>query len=301
VFESVLLGLDGSAEALGAVEAAAGLGLIGAASKVATVSAVELARSTVRGVWPLTGAEWVARREETLKRCVRPVDELLRGLGIPVQEELVLNSAPALAIRSVSERFGAELVVLGRSEKSSFERLFLGSASLELVESLDKPVLLVPRGFEPPESGVPWTLLVCTDFSEGAKASLVMAGRIARERACRLILVHCRSSAGSLPRKNESPASALSRYEESSQKSLARSVREFESQGIDASAVFCDKEAPQGILDASESRGASLIVIATNGRTNFDAGIIGSVAAGVTKRARVPVLVVRAEGAEIKG
>jgi len=72
-------------------------------------------------------------------------------------------------------------------------------------------------------------------------------------------------------------------------------AREAARVGLSATAdtVFSSRVA-EAIVDAAESREASLIVVGTHGRSAIASALLGSVSTGVLHRSSVPVLVIPA-------
>jgi universal stress protein A len=137
------------------------------------------------------------------------------------------------------------------------------------------------------------TLLVPTDFSEGATIAFDYACDLAAALGATLHLVT--SLGASLPelphvlsgtRIEAERAEALVELEQ-----LAASRRPL----VNVSrTIVKDGDAREAILQAAEEVGADMIVMSTHGRKGIKRAIIGSVAEHVVRRASCPVLTIRA-------
>lgn len=84
----------------------------------------------------------------------------------------------------------------------------------------------------------------------------------------------------------------------SAQEYLGRMVQELSSQGVRARFVFRLGGPAPVILAVAEEERASLIALATHGRTGFSRFVLGSVAEKVVRASPVPVLAVRSFGSD---
>ncbi|MBI5516624.1 MAG: universal stress protein [Deltaproteobacteria bacterium] len=145
------------------------------------------------------------------------------------------------------------------------------------------------------------TILVPTDFSEGSRAALTMAGEIATRHGARVILLHVidlppgldpgsmvrpEGSAVSIPLVDMAREQALAWMEKDRVTHLAKTedvtVR-----------VELGSPVVQTVLDVAQSVGADLIVVGTHGRTGLAHMVLGSVAEKIVRMADAPVLSVR--------
>jgi nucleotide-binding universal stress UspA family protein len=101
----------------------------------------------VPGTWP-TGAQ----SDEAVRGAVRQrLLERLQSLGVPGDVE-VTAGPPAHAIAEVAGRVGADLVIVGTSNRSGLDRLLLGSVSSKAVREAPCSVLVVRPSDELQES-----------------------------------------------------------------------------------------------------------------------------------------------------
>jgi nucleotide-binding universal stress UspA family protein len=75
-------------------------------------------------------------------------------------------------------------------------------------------------------------------------------------------------------------------------RSLRALVDQLKDSGVEASGFM--KEAPivKGLLEFAAERGADLILVGTHGHNILESVLLGSVAEGVIRKSRLPVLVV---------
>jgi nucleotide-binding universal stress UspA family protein len=142
------------------------------------------------------------------------------------------------------------------------------------------------------------TLLVPTDFSEYSDAALAHAFRLAKDRGARVVMLHVIDAR---PTPNPLyahyypiPTPTQMRDAEAKASEALRLRIPDELRDADRVEVQVGHGAPAAeILRVAEERKASLIVIATHGRTGLRRLALGSVAERVVREAPCPVLVVR--------
>jgi nucleotide-binding universal stress UspA family protein len=137
-------------------------------------------------------------------------------------------------------------------------------------------------------------ILCPTDFSEASKRALSLAVPIAEKFDAEIYLVHV------VPVIPVTP-SVTARFDVPEYQRLLRSEAENELAKLSKSlssvkthAIVTDGSASDGILKTADEKNVDLIVIATAGATGWEHVVFGSVAEKVVRRARCPVLTVRA-------
>jgi nucleotide-binding universal stress UspA family protein len=145
------------------------------------------------------------------------------------------------------------------------------------------------------------TLLVPTDFSEGARAAVAMAAEVAARHGAQVIVLHVidlppgldpgsmvrpEGSAVSIPLVDMAREQALAWMEKDRATYLAT---------IEKVALRVELGSPivQTVLDVAQAVGADLIVVGTHGRTGLAHMVLGSVAEKIVRMAPMPVLSVR--------
>lgn len=148
------------------------------------------------------------------------------------------------------------------------------------------------------------TWLVGYDFSECSEAAVEAAAAELSGLDGRLVLLH----AYQLPIQRDATSLLVSSgaikswedvqlaVEETVQRRLSKRGAEVEARhpGVKVEAVAVRGFPDQALLDAAETLPADRIVLGTHGRTGLKHLLLGSVAARVTRAARVPVLIVKA-------
>lgn len=93
------------------------------------------------------------------------------------------------AIAKHAARADAGLIVTGTHGAGGARRALLGSVARRLTEFPTRAVAVVPHDDDLPE-GPAWSMVVGTDGSTGAARAVRWAGRVAREGAGELVVVH---------------------------------------------------------------------------------------------------------------
>lgn len=138
---------------------------------------------------------------------------------------------------------------------------------------------------------LPKTILVPTDFSDGARTALDYACELAKKLDATVHLVHC---VGPLP-----PEVGITLTQEMFDSLRGSALRAMETlMGSHPGARFGKLQLVQldprdGILEIARDVNPDLIVMGTHGRRGFSRLVLGSVAEHVLRRAPCPVLVLR--------
>ena len=92
----------------------------------------------------------------------------------------------------------------------------------------------------------------------------------------------------------DTPAEYEARMKEYAEKTLLAAARVAEAAGVACETVQVEHEHPyQAIIDAAESKGCDLIVMASHGRHGISAIVLGSETVKVLTHCKIPVLVHR--------
>jgi nucleotide-binding universal stress UspA family protein len=163
--EKILLATDGSEDAKLAARAAADLsGKTGA--RLHLIHAWEYVPH------PVLDPE---QYEEEARRLLKEQTELVASAGATVTEVHLTMASPVDAILGLSEKIGADLVVVGGQGHGPVQRLLLGSVSEGVVHHATRPVLVVRGG---QDSWPPERVVIGDDGSEVAKKAGEMAASI---------------------------------------------------------------------------------------------------------------------------
>lgn len=197
----------------------------------------------------------------------------------------------------------ADLVLVGTHHRHGWNRLVHGSVSLDIVASARRNALVVPliaRTAQREAAGAPLRVLVPVDFSPPSALAVRWATRLLGSRG-RLQLVHV--IVPHMPVIAEmsvyTPLPALSPEERARERAeLERKLRELVDETALARGLEVDVELCEGFDPATQIASAArrlhseLICMPTHGRRGLTRALLGSVAQGVVRAARVPVLVV---------
>lgn len=197
----------------------------------------------------------------------------------------------------------ADLVVVGTHHRHGWNRLVHGSVSLDIVASARRNALVVPLVAHPTrreDPSAPARILVPVDFSPPSAAAVRWATRLLGPHG-RLQLVHV--IVPHMPVIAElsvyTPLPASSPEERAREcAELERKLRGLVDEAALARGIEVEVELCEGFDPATQIAGAArrlrseLICMPTHGRRGLTRALLGSVAQGVVRAARVPVLVV---------
>jgi universal stress protein A len=145
-------------------------------------------------------------------------------------------------------------------------------------------------------------ILVPTDFSVQSCDAFVWAALLARQFNAKILLLHVISeeAAEDLVSIPGNPwEKVLEKEDKMMIKEFSACVDADLSDNIVKEAIVAVGGASEEIVETAQTRGASLIVMATHGRTGLAHVLLGSVAEQVLRHARCPVLSIR--GSESRG
>ncbi|MEW1698317.1 universal stress protein [Streptomyces sp. NPDC091278] len=285
----VLVGVDGSASALHAVETAAGE----ARSRGARLAVVHAF------TWPLLpvplgpspygppGGGLRQQAQEILDTAV--VRARACAPDVEVTGEIIEGEPlTVLAARSRS----AALVVVGSRGVGAFTGLLLGSVAVHLAAHAGCPVLVV-RGREGPSGPV----LLAVDGSPDSRAAVDFAFETARARGAEVLAVHAWA-----PRTGPGDLTPLFQGEEV--------IRDEEQRVLDQALAAAGERWPEVSVERrlvrgrtrsvllAESAGAQVVVLGARGRGGFAGLLLGSVSQAMLHHAQSPVVVVRGAAGE---
>ena len=149
----VLIGTDGSDDAIAA--AAAGLGLLGAPSAVTVVCVMDTPGAATAGLESgfaggmVSDAEvdraWSMVEQDAREALERTVERL--GVETPV-EQVARAGEAGPAICHLAEEIGADVIVVGSRGRGAIKRALLGSVSSHITNHAPCPVVVVRAGTE---------------------------------------------------------------------------------------------------------------------------------------------------------
>lgn len=130
-----------------------------------------------------------------------------------------------------------------------------------------------------------------TDFSENAENALNYAVEMAQLLNAKLLLFH----AYELPYSTHTMSTTLlSLMRQEAEKQLKKCVSQLaeKATNLEVETVLREGNTIRSIIEASEQKGADVIIMGTKGASGLKEMFIGSQTASVMQRARIPVLVI---------
>ena len=289
----LLVGVDGSAAALGAVRWAAR----DAALRNAPLTLVHVVNAPVPG-WsqvpaPTGFRHWQEQRaREFIKSAIEVAEESIGERGAVQIDSKMFHSATVPTLVGLSKE--VEMVVVGyRGRGGVLVRSFLGSVSSGLVYHAHCPVAVI-HDEEPLVSNVARApVLVGIDGSRASEAATAIAFDEASRRGVGLIALHAWTDLRVSDFKEVFPNFdwdvGLSKEEEALAERLAGWQERYPQVGTRRRIEI--GEPARWLIEASER--AQLIVVGSHGRGGFAGMLLGSVGSAVVNRAKIPVIVAR--------
>jgi nucleotide-binding universal stress UspA family protein len=216
-----------------------------------------------------------ALRDDAALACADAVAAAERS-GIAADSRVLFG--PVIpAIRQFAAAHHSDAVVIGTHARTGAARVFFGSIAQGLMQTSDIPIVIAHADDAPELAG---PVAVAFDGSAPAHAALDAAIQMARTRGRALAIVTVVEGGHS-----DWAASALL---------LGDAGDRVRAADVEFELVTMQGKAIETIVAAAERLASPLIVIGTRGHGGVARAIMGSVAAGVVERARVPVMVVHA-------
>jgi nucleotide-binding universal stress UspA family protein len=243
-------------------------------------------------------------------RAVEEAEAYLNGVVHRLAEQAIRAEIavpydrPAEGILAEIALRHADLVVMSTHGRSGLGRVVYGSVAEAVLVRSPAPVLLVRA-----DGGhAPWLaeevqprILVPLDGSAFSEAVLSHAAALARALGATIILLRA-TPPPALPGGELVPvapivdAELLERERAEAEASLDAVADQLRAQGLQMQTIVRPGPAVAAILEESRAAGASLIAMATHGRTGLARLAFGSVAGEVLRRSELPLLLVRPAG-----
>ena len=139
------------------------------------------------------------------------------------------------------------------------------------------------------------SILVPVDFSDCSLAGLNYAVVLAREIAARVVVLHVIDLGPVMMSLDDCGSPAHRKAAECrTHDQMLSLLHRVDFTGVTVDTVAVAGYCPDAIYETAAKEGADLIVMSTHGRTGLRRAVMGSVAAGTIRHARLPVLVVPA-------
>jgi nucleotide-binding universal stress UspA family protein len=290
---AILVGVDGSASALGAVRWAAH----DAALRNVPLTLVHVVDPPVPGWWSQVsapaGRQWREKRaREIIESAIKVADESAGECGPVHIDSKVFYSASVATLVDLSNE--AEMVVVGyRGHGGALARNFLGSVSSGLVYHAHCPVVVIHPA-EPLVADVARApVLVGVDGSPASEAATAIAFEEASRRGVGVIALHAWTDLRVSDFKELFPNFNWDAQLSDEEETLAERLAGWQERYPEVEIVRRIEigEPARQLIEASER--AQLIVVGSHGRGGFAGMLLGSVGAAVVNRARIPVIVAR--------
>ncbi len=290
---AILVGVDGSAAALGAVRwAARDAALRNVPLTLAHV--VDAPLPEWFEVAALAGSrQWQEQRaRDFIESAIKIAKESTGECG-PVQiDSKVFHSATVPTLVGVSTE--VEMVVVGyRGHGGVLDRSFLGSVSSALVYHAHCPVAVIHDDEAMIRNAARAPVLVGIDGSPASEAATAIAFEEASRRGVGIMALHAWTDprvSGSKGLYQDSKWDAqLSEEEETLAERLAGWHERYPDVGIRRRIEIGDPA--RWLIEASKQ--AQLMVVGSHGCSRFRGKLLGSVGAAVVNRAKIPVIVAR--------
>ncbi|MFE7761037.1 universal stress protein [Streptomyces sp. NPDC057438] len=288
--DPVIVGVDGSASSIGAVEAAAREAhLRGAGLRIVH------AFGHGPGHLPTGGPPWNPADhglEPMVRGALARAEERAHAIAPDIEITRSVVAGDALEVLEIESR-SALLAVVGSRGLGSFAGLLLGSTAVHLAAHGRCPLMVV-RGRPDPAGPV----VLAVDGSEAGEAAVEFAFAEAALRKVPLVAVHVWNTWSE--RAYEGPGDPLTAVVADADR-----LREAEQHLLDETVASWQKAHPQVVVERrlvrsrirpaliDASRGAQLVVAGARGRGGFTGLLLGSVSQALLHHAHCPVTVVR--------
>ena len=196
----------------------------------------------------------------------------------------VVVGKPAREIANVADKCAANLIILGRSQRSAIERLLRSETTAHVLRYSSVPVLLVED-----EMTKASTVVVAVDFSKAsARAASVALQMVTRPGT--VYLAYVKESLGILPDGIIAPdpeshsAETLGLF-----RRLLAQLRPLP--GVVVETVVLNGTAVPAITEFCQQVGADLLAVGTRGMSAPARAVLGSVSVGLAHKLAIPILI----------
>ena len=223
---------------------------------------------------------------EAGRRTLEQVLDAVDDDGVERTSEVVMSSSSAAGLIDASR--DADALIVGTHERSTLDRLLLGSVAAQCAHHALCPFIAIPHS-APPLGDL---IAVAFDGSDHSQAALVWAAALARRRAGRLRIIAVWEQLG-WP-SDSRVADPLLRDDEQALDQLRTAVAEVVADLGDPAElrpVHASRDVAGHLLDAADDAG--LLVMGSRGRGGFAGLLLGSVGKRCLESSKLPIAIVR--------
>jgi len=273
VFTTLTVPVDGSPAAVRSVGLALDLAAGGGTLRFCSVvDDLELSVAGAEGAMVDIGT-MLAELETDAEGFCRDALRRAAVAGIAARSD-VLRGSRAPSIVDFATDTGSEAIVMGTRARTGLDHALFGSVAESVVRTSPVPVVVVHADDETRTGPV----VVALDASACSAAAFEVALQAASARGRSLAILHVLEA--------EAPDARDAHY-------LDEAFSAAATRGVSASIVLINGRPVDELVETTDRVEGCLIVMGTHGRALVPRLWLGSVAAGVIRRARVPVLTVR--------
>lgn len=232
------------------------------------------------------GAEAEAAARSYLDKLWRPAN----GSQVELRTH-VLHGDPAARIVDLARELSVDLIAMSTHGRSGLSRWARGSVAERVLHQAHSPLFLAnPRGLSGVSSAPRFArVLVPLDGSRLSASVLPHAARLARANGADLLLLHVDvPGAGGV---HDTPEVAARRAQERAETRLADERLRLLGEGLQPHVIGAYGDPAEEILAAVERHDATLVAMASHGRTGLSRWQWGSVAEKVLRHTTAPLLV----------
>lgn len=213
--------------------------------------------------------------------------------GVTVNSHLIRGLSVSESLLDAVADLGCDLMVMGTHGRRGLRHLLLGSVAEEIVRTASVPVVTVRESANTDEHSA-GSILVPHDFSERSGAAVATAREWALALGAKVCLLHVVEPVvyPEFYAVDVMTDEVLHRVQERSALAMKTAAAE-QLQDVPHTLEVVSGRAVDTILDAADPASQDLVIMGTRGLSGLQHLLLGSVAEGVVRRSRIPVLTVR--------